>query len=107
MILVLSTKSCSSFHPENPASDIYSYLNDSIGFADRVEERFGGIDVWVSNAGIFPAKRIVEASEELWQTTLDINMKSVYYGGIIAADKLRKRGGGVLINAASFASLMS
>jgi NAD(P)-dependent dehydrogenase (short-subunit alcohol dehydrogenase family) len=37
---------------------------------------------------------------------MDVNIKSVYYGALIAADKIRKRGGGVLINAASFASLM-
>ena len=37
---------------------------------------------------------------------MDINLKSVYYGGLIAADKFKKRGGGVLINAGSFASLI-
>ncbi len=37
---------------------------------------------------------------------MDINLKSVYYGGLIAAEKFNKRGGGVLINAASFASLI-
>jgi 3-oxoacyl-[acyl-carrier protein] reductase len=75
-------------------------------FADRVEEKFGGIDVWVSNAGIYPASKVIDTSEEVWQSAMDINLKSVYYGGLISADKLRKRGGGVLIHAASFASLM-
>jgi NAD(P)-dependent dehydrogenase (short-subunit alcohol dehydrogenase family) len=75
-------------------------------FADRVEKRFGGIDVWVSNAGIFVQKKIIDTSEDLWQSVLDINLKSVFYGGHIAADKLKRRGGGVLINAASFASVM-
>ncbi|MEW6664715.1 MAG: SDR family oxidoreductase [Thermodesulfobacteriota bacterium] len=75
-------------------------------FADRVEGKFGGIDVWVSNAGIYPAKKVIDTSEDLWRTVMDVNLKSVYYGGIICADKLRKRGGGVLINAASFASIM-
>ena len=37
---------------------------------------------------------------------MDVNVKSIYFGGLIAADKIRKRGGGVLVNAASFASLM-
>lgn len=75
-------------------------------FADRVEKKFGGLDVWVSNAGIFPPKKIKDATEEEWQQVMDINLKSVYYGGIIAAEKIRQRGGGVLINAASFASVM-
>ena len=75
-------------------------------FADRVEKEFGGIDVWVSNAGIMIEKKIIDTSEDLWRRTMDVNIMSVYYGGLIAADKIRKRGGGVLINAASFTSLM-
>ena len=75
-------------------------------FADRVEQRFGGIYIWVSNAGIMIEKKIIDTPEEVWQQTMDVNLKSVYYGGLVAADKIRKRGGGVLINAASFASLI-
>jgi 3-oxoacyl-[acyl-carrier protein] reductase len=33
-------------------------------FADRVEERFGGLDIWVSNAGIFSDKKIINTTEE-------------------------------------------
>ena len=51
-------------------------------------------------------KKIIDTPEDLWQKTMDVNLKSVYYGGLIAADKIRKRGGGVLINAASFATLI-
>ena len=76
------------------------------GLADDVEKAYGGIDIWVSNAGIYPQNKLIETTEEEWQMVMDINMKSVYYGGLIAADKLKKRGGGVLLNAASFASLM-
>lgn len=75
-------------------------------FADNVERQFGGIDIWVSNAAIFLPYKIIDTPEEDWQRIMDVNIKSVYYGGLIAADKIRKRGGGVLINAASFASLM-
>lgn len=75
-------------------------------FADRVEQKFGGIDVWVSNAGIMIEKKIIDTPEDQWHKTMDVNLKSVYYGGLIAADKIRKRGGGVLINAASFATLI-
>ena len=75
-------------------------------FADSVEEKFGGIDIWVSNAAIASKKKLIDTPEDLWQRVMDINVKSVYYGGLIAADKIKKRGGGVLFNAASFASLM-
>ena len=75
-------------------------------FADNVEQKFGGIDIWVSNAAIASKKKLIDTPEDMWQRVMDINVKSVYYGGLIAADKIRKRGGGVLFNAASFASLM-
>jgi len=83
-----------------------SSRQEMFAFADRVEKAFGGIDVWVSNAGILIEKKLIDTPEDLWQKTMDVNLKSVYYGGLIAADKLRKRGGGVLIHAASFASLI-
>lgn len=83
-----------------------SSRQEMFAFADRIERMFGGIDVWVSNAGIMIEKKIIDTPEDEWQRTMDVNLKSVYYGGLIAADKMRKRGGGVLINAASFATLM-
>jgi 3-oxoacyl-[acyl-carrier protein] reductase len=83
-----------------------SSRDEMFAFADRVEQQFGGIDVWVSNAGIMAEKKIIDTPEDIWQKTMDVNLKSVYYGALIAADKIRKRGGGVLINAASFASLI-
>ncbi|MBI4969963.1 MAG: SDR family oxidoreductase [Rhodospirillales bacterium] len=83
-----------------------SSRQDIFAFADRVETMFGGIDVWVSNAGTFLEKKLIDTAEDEWQRTMDVNLKSVYYGGLIAADKIRKRGGGVLINAASFASMV-
>jgi len=73
-------------------------------FADNVEEYLGGLDIWVSNAGAFVPNKIIDTTEEQWQMIMDVNVKSVYYGGLIAADKMRKRGGGVLINAGSFAA---
>ena len=83
-----------------------SKRSDIFTFADNVEKHFGGIDIWVSNAGAFVPHKIIDTTEEQWQMIMDVNVKSIYYGGLIAADKIRKRGGGVLINAASFASLM-
>lgn len=74
-------------------------------FADTVEKKYGRIDVWVSNAGILIEKKIVDTSEDEWRRILDINLNSVYYGGLIAAEKFKARGG-VLINAASYASLI-
>lgn len=81
-------------------------LEHLLSFANRVEERFGGIDVWISNASILSNKRIIDTPVDEWRSIMDTNVNSVYYGGLIAADKIKKRGGGVLINAASFATVI-
>jgi len=99
---LLKTKDISAYGEVVDVSDRSSIFS----FADKVEEKFGGIDIWVSNAAIVSSKKLIDTPEDLWQRVMDINVKSVYYGGLIAADKIKKRGGGVLLNAASFASLM-
>lgn len=83
-----------------------SKRRDIFAFADNVEKEFGGIDIWVNNAGICPLYNLVDTPEEIWQSVMDINVKSTYYGAIIAKEKFKTRGGGVLINAASYTSLM-
>lgn len=74
--------------------------------ADTVAQRFGGLDVWVNNAGIYPAGDLADMPLEEWQRTLDINVNGVLFGARAAIPHLRKGGGGVIINAASFATTM-
>jgi rhamnose utilization protein RhaD (predicted bifunctional aldolase and dehydrogenase)/NAD(P)-dependent dehydrogenase (short-subunit alcohol dehydrogenase family) len=52
--------------------------------------RFGGLDIVVANAGIFPASANIDALEDdLWQQTLDINLTSQMYLFRAAAPYLR------------------
>ncbi|GHT77107.1 short-chain dehydrogenase [Spirochaetia bacterium] len=74
-------------------------------FAEAVEKNLGTIGIWVSNAAMYPQYTLVETPEDVWYRTLDVNMKSVYLGGKVAYERMRKTGG-VLINASSFASSM-
>ncbi|MEK5040096.1 SDR family NAD(P)-dependent oxidoreductase [Sporosarcina sp. FSL K6-3457] len=75
-------------------------------FADQVEDRFGGIDIWINNAGVYPQYAVIDTPESVWDETININLKSVYLGSMIAQQKIVKRGGGVIINASSFAAVM-
>src|SRR6056297_2011096 len=79
--------------------------DEIFNYADEVEKIYGTIDIWISNAGIFPTHKIIETPEDVWKKTVDINMKSIYYGGIIAKEKMRESGG-VLINASSYAAII-
>jgi NAD(P)-dependent dehydrogenase (short-subunit alcohol dehydrogenase family) len=74
--------------------------------ATQTASYFGGIDVWVNNAGIYPKGYLAEMPLEEWQQTFDINVNGVLYGARAAIPHLKNRGKGVIINAASFATLM-
>jgi len=53
-------------------------------------QRFGGLDIVVANAGIFPASANIEAlDDDTWQKTLDINLTSQMYLFRAAAPYLR------------------
>lgn len=73
-------------------------------FAANAQEALGPMDIWVSNAGIYPQYSIIDTSEELWDKTVDTNMKSVYLGARIAFEAMKDRGG-VMLLASSFAAL--
>lgn len=75
-------------------------------FADNVEDTFGGIDIWINNAGVYPQAKITDMSTEDWNYAFQANVNSVFVGSKLAKEKLIKRNGGVLINASSFAAIM-
>jgi NAD(P)-dependent dehydrogenase (short-subunit alcohol dehydrogenase family) len=71
-------------------------------------ERFGGIDVLYNNAGIMPADdaSILETSVEAWQRVQDVNAKGVFLCCKHGIPYLIERGGGSVINVASFVALV-
>ncbi len=68
--------------------------------------RFGGIDVWVNNAGIYPQKVLVEMSVEEWDRVFAVNLRSLFLCTRAVAPVMKGRDGGVILNAASFAGLV-
>src|SRR5215213_5003073 len=71
-------------------------------------ERFGGIDVLFNNAGISPPEddSILDTDLEAWQRVQDVNLKSVYLCCKHGIPHLLERGGGSIINTASFVAVM-
>jgi NAD(P)-dependent dehydrogenase (short-subunit alcohol dehydrogenase family) len=71
-------------------------------------EQFGGIDVLYNNAGISPADddSILETEEDAWDRVQNVNTKGVYLCCKHGIPYLLERGGGSVINVASFVALM-
>lgn len=67
-------------------------------------EKFGGLDILVSNAAVNPHMgNIMECSEEMWTKIFDINVKSTFLLCKESVPLMRKRGGGSVVFISSIA----
>ncbi len=85
-----------------------SKSSDAEGMVRAAEERFGRLDVLFNNAGISHARDddAVATEEEVWDLTMNINLKGVFLGCKHGIPALRRAGGGSIINTASFVALL-
>ena len=77
---------------------------------DETVAAFGGVDVLFNNLGIQTPDsylNVEDTSEEKWDRTLAVNLKSHFLMAKYAIPEMRKRGGGVIINNASVQGLQS
>jgi 2-deoxy-D-gluconate 3-dehydrogenase len=82
-------------------ADIRS-LSDAKKVAEATVKAFGSLDILVNNAGIYPISSALETTEELWDRTLDINLKGTFFFSQAAAREMVKaKHGGRIINMAS------
>jgi len=72
--------------------------------AGEAERAFGGIDVLVNNASVFPPERLEETDEALWEHTLAVNLRAPFFLIKHLAPTLRKRRG-VVVNMCDLAGL--
>lgn len=73
----------------------------------KADEALGGFHILVNNAGIQTYGSVTETTEELWDRTLGVNLKSAFLCAQAALPIIQREGGGVVVNIASAQSLMS
>jgi 3-oxoacyl-[acyl-carrier protein] reductase len=72
----------------------------------RVEQEFGGLDFLVNNAGwstVIPHKNLEALTDEIWDRTLNTNLRGAFYCARAAAPLLKQRPGAAIVNIASVA----
>jgi pteridine reductase len=74
--------------------------------ADEATAAFGGIDLLVNNASVFPAERLEETDEALWDHTIAVNLKAPFFLIRHLASTLRERKG-IVINMADLAGIQT
>lgn len=74
----------------------------------KTAEVYGGIDILFNNAGISPADddSILTTGLDAWRRVQEVNLTSVYLCCRFGIPYLQKRGGGSIINTASFVAVL-
>jgi 3-oxoacyl-[acyl-carrier protein] reductase len=65
---------------------------------DAAEEKLGGIDVLINNAGMGGFKRVVEMTDEEWNLVLDVTLNGTMRMTRAALKKMMPRKSGAIVN---------
>ena len=68
-----------------------------------VMDEWGKVDILVNNAGVFHTVPVMETTEEIWDATLDLNLKGYFFTVKSLVPHWRKTGGGKVVNISSIA----
>lgn len=78
-----------------------------LGGFEALDNWFGSIDVLVNNAGVGAVGAVDEVPVRLWDECFDTNVKGAFLCCREAIPRMRRRGGGAIINIASNAGLIA
>lgn len=76
---------------------------DLAALVELAYEKYGKLDVLVSNAGVMPISLLADLRVEDWEAMIDVNLKGVLYGIAAALPAFRRQGFGHFVNLASTA----
>lgn len=71
-----------------------------------LDERWGGLDVLINNAGISVRSPFLDITPAQWQSVLATNLNGVFYAAQQAARRMQAAGGGAIVNMGSTNALM-
>ena len=74
----------------------------------RAESEYGTLNILFNNAGIMHSQDddAVSTDEAVWDVTMNVNAKGVFFGCKYGIPALRRAGGGAIVNTASFVAVV-
>ena len=81
-----------------------SSMADLDNIVEQAVQRFGGLDIYVANAGVNDSNKthFLDITPDQYDWIMDINLKGMFFGGQKAARQMVKQGGGgAIINMSS------
>lgn len=73
--------------------------------ARAVADRFGRLDLWINNAGVYPRDSLLDMPESRWRHVVDVNLSGTFFCSQAAARLMTQYGGGgVIVNIASLSA---
>lgn len=104
-------KAVASLLAENPdwpvegiSPDLSDYEDVKAAF-DRVEKKYGRIDILANNAGVSASDPITSYAPEAFRKTMDLNVTGVFHCVRAVAEGMKERGSGCIINTSSIVSI--
>lgn len=89
---------------------VFAYIGD-VSESETAQEtvamarnKFGRLDILFNNAAFNPVGNLVDTPEDVWDRTMNVNVKSAYLFIKYGIPLMEENGGGVIINTASIAA---
>lgn len=100
-------KAVSALKAENPECKVDGISPELTKFDavksafSEIESKYGRIDILVNNAGVSAKEPFTSYTEEMFDATMDLNLKAVYNCSRAVVDGMKAHGGGCILNTSS------
>jgi 3-oxoacyl-[acyl-carrier protein] reductase len=82
-----------------------SNLEELKFLVEKSIEKFGRIDILVNNAGVYFRNTLEESTEEIWDKTINIDLRAPYFLSKLVSKYMLEQKSGKIINIASIAGI--